>query len=224
MKALVQCDFDGTITEEDVSFLLLDAFAQGNWRQLLEQYKEHQISVWQLNTRAFAMVKADRSALLEALKGRVRIRAGFRELVDYCARRGFRLVIVSNGLDFYIEHILKELGLRDIEMHAAQAFFHPEGMRIQYVGPDGSKLEEGFKEAYAGSFAKLGYGVTYIGNGESDVAPARYAQRLFATGELLAYCKKNGLKHKPFETFFDVIRELNLENPCPQFWHASRQT
>ncbi len=224
MKTLIQCDFDGTVTDEDVSFLLLDAFAQGNWRQLLKQYKEHKISVAQLNTRAFATVKADKSTLLEALKGRVRVRAGFRELVDYCAKNGFRLVIVSNGLDFYIEDILKKLGLRDIEVHAAQAFCHPEGMRIQYMGPDGSKLEEGFKEAYTRSFAKLGYAVTYIGNGDSDVAPAKCAQRLFATGDLLAYCQRNGLKHKPFETFFDVIRQLNLENPCPHSFHGSRQT
>ena len=36
-KTLVQCDFDGTITEEDVSFMLLDAFADRDprrWRQL----------------------------------------------------------------------------------------------------------------------------------------------------------------------------------------------
>lgn len=224
MKTLVQCDFDGTITEEDVSFLLLDAFAQGDWRRLLQQYKEHKISVGQFNTRAFAMVKADKPTLLDALKGKVRIRAGFYELVDYCAKKGFRLVIVSNGLDFYIEDILKRLGLRDIEMHAAQAFFHPAGMQVQYVGPDGTKLDEGFKEAYAKSFVKLGYAVTYVGNGDSDVAPAKYAQYLFATGDLLAYCQKNKLRHKPFETLFDVIRELDLENPCSQSFHGSRRT
>ena len=40
MKTLIQCDFDGTVTEEDVSFFLLDAFAQGDWRALLREYKE----------------------------------------------------------------------------------------------------------------------------------------------------------------------------------------
>ena len=29
MKTLVQCDFDNTIAESDVSFMLLDAFAGG---------------------------------------------------------------------------------------------------------------------------------------------------------------------------------------------------
>jgi 2-hydroxy-3-keto-5-methylthiopentenyl-1-phosphate phosphatase len=208
MKTLVQCDFDGTVTEEDTSFFLLDAFAQGDWRRLLREYKEHKISVGEFNTKAFAMVKADKPTLLEALQGKVKVRAGFHELVNYCLGKGFRLVIVSNGLDFYIKAVLKDLALKNIEVHAAQASFHPEGMKVQYVGPDGKRLDDGFKEAYTQSFLKLGYRVIYMGNGDSDVAPAKYAHHVFARGELLAYCRENNLRYKPFETFLDVVRDL----------------
>ena len=210
MKTLVQCDFDGTITEEDTSFFLLDIFAQGDWRRLLQEYKEHKISVGEFNTKAFAMVKADRATLLKALKGKVKVRAGLHELVQYCLRRDFRLVIVSNGLDFYIDAILQDLGLRNIEVHAAQASFHPEGMEVQYLGPDGKRLEVGFKEAYIESFLNLGYKVIYMGNGDSDIAPAKYAHHVFATGELLAYCRENNLKCKPFENFIDAVTQLEL--------------
>ena len=210
MKTLVQCDFDGTITEEDASFFLLDAFAQGDWRRLLREYKDHRISVGEFNTKAFAMVKDDKPTLLEVLKGKVKVRAGFHELVNYCLKKDFRLVIVSNGLDFYIKAVLKDLGLESIEVHAAQASFHPEGMKVQYVGPDGERLEDDFKEAYIKSFLKLGYRVIYIGNGDSDFAPAKYAHYVFATGDLLAYCKDNNLKYKPFENFIDVVRDIGL--------------
>jgi len=208
VKTLVQCDFDGTVTEEDTTFFLLDAFAQGDWRRLLREYKEHKISVGEFNTRAFAMVKVDESTLLEAIKGKVKVRAGFHELVDYCLRKDLKLVIVSNGLDFYIKAVLKELALENIEVHAAQASFHPEGMRVQYVGPDGKRLEDGFKEAYIKSFLKLGYKVIYMGNGDSDVAPAQYAHHIFATGELLAYCRENNLKYRPFENLIEVVGDL----------------
>ena len=210
MKTLVQCDFDGTITEEDTSFFLLDIFAQGDWRRLLQEYKEHKISVGEFNTKAFAMVKADRATLLKALKGKVKVRAGLHELVQYCLRRDFRLVIVSNGLDFYIDAILQDLGLRNIEVHAAQASFHPEGMEVRYLGPDGKRLEVGFKEAHIESFLNLGYKVIYMGNGDSDIAPAKYAHHVFATGELLAYCRENNLKCKPFENFIDAVTQLEL--------------
>jgi len=210
MKTLVQCDFDGTVTEEDTSFFLLDAFAQGDWRRLLREYKEHKISVGEFNTEAFAMVRADEPTLIAALEGKIRVRAGFNELVNYCKRRGFRLVIVSNGLDFYIEATLKGLGLKNIEVHAAQASFRPEGMKVQYVGPDGKRLEDGVKEAYTKSFLKLGYRVICVGNGDSDFAPAKYAHYVFATGELLAYCRENNLNYKPFENFLDVVRDIDL--------------
>jgi len=210
MKTLVQCDFDGTVTEEDTSFFLLDAFAQGDWRRLLREYKEHKISVGEFNTKAFAMVKADKPALLAALQDKVKVRAGFQDLVNYCRRKGFRLVIVSNGLDFYIEAILKDLGLKNIEVHAARASFHPEGMEVQYLGPDGKRLQDGVKEAYTKSFLKLGYRVIYVGNGDSDFAPAKYAHHVFATGDLLAYCRENNLNYKPFENFIDVVRDIDL--------------
>jgi 2-hydroxy-3-keto-5-methylthiopentenyl-1-phosphate phosphatase len=210
MATVVQCDFDGTVTKKDTSFFLLDAFAQGDWRRLLREYKEHKISVGEFNTKAFAMVKADKPTLLEALKGKVEVRAGFHELVNYCLKKDFRLVIVSNGLDFYIKAVLRDLALKNIEMHAAQASFYPEGMEVQYVGPDGKRLDDDFKEEYVKSFLKLGYRVIYVGNGDSDIAPAKYAHHIFATGELMAYCRDNNLDCKPFENFLDVVRELNL--------------
>ena len=137
---LVQCDFDGTITREDVSFRLLDTFADGNWRQLLEQYREGKISVGYFNTRAFAMVKADRQTLLDFIKDKVEIRAGFSELLTYCDKKGFQFVIVSNGLDFYIEAILTGMGVGNIEVFAAQTEFYPGGIEVKYIGPEGREL------------------------------------------------------------------------------------
>ena len=218
MKTLVQCDFDGTITEDDASFFLLDLFAQGDWRQVLREYKEHRISVGEFNSRAFAMVKADKAALIEAARGiipscgtpvrGVKIRPGFQELVAYCSARNFRLVIVSNGLSFYIEAILEELGLADIEVHAAQAWFYPDGVRVGYRGPDGSQLDDGLKEAYIQLFLKQGYRVVYVGNGVSDIAAAKYAQLVLATGELLAYCKQNKIECQSFDDLSDVVKAL----------------
>jgi 2-hydroxy-3-keto-5-methylthiopentenyl-1-phosphate phosphatase len=198
------------VTEEDVSFLLLDTFAPGDWRQLLQEYKEHEISVDEFNTRAFTMVKADKATLLQSIKGKVRMRAGFRELVDYCSKRGFRLVIVSNGLDFYIKAILEGIGLGDIEVHAAQTWFHSSGMEVRYIGPDGSQLDGGLKETYIKLFLRQGYRVIYVGNGDSDIAPAKYAHQTLARSELLAYCRENNLKCEPFDNFTDVVRALEL--------------
>lgn len=210
MKTIVQCDFDGTVTQEDQSFLLLDTFADADWSQLLKDYRESRISVNYFNSRAFTMIKEDKQTLVDFLRHRVRIRAGFNELLTYCRQNDFQFIIVSNGLDFYIDTILKDIGLESIKVVAAQAHFTSRGIEVKYVGPDGVQLEDGFKEAYVRSFRGMGYRVMYIGDGLSDISPAKQAQHIFARGELLDYCKQAELDYTPFVDLNDVVKGLEL--------------
>jgi 2-hydroxy-3-keto-5-methylthiopentenyl-1-phosphate phosphatase len=215
MRIAVQCDFDGTVTEEDVSFLLLDTFADGDWIRLLADYMEGRIPVGAFNRKAFAMVKADRQTLTDFVleSGRVKVRPGFEELLNYCSRKGFAFVIVSNGLIFYVEAILDNLGIKGIEALAAQNQFSPEGVKVQYIGPDGSQMEAGFKEAYTELLLKRGYSVVYVGNGISDIYPARRAIKVFATGDLLKRCREENLECTPFNDLNDVVSGLETLSP-----------
>jgi len=207
-KTLIQCDFDGTITEKDVGFMMLDAYADGDWRQLLAQYREGKISVNYFNSHAFAMVKADKQTLLKFIEGKVKIRTGVHELINYCRKKGFQFVIVSNGMGFYIEALLRDIGIENIEVRAAQTRFNPGGLEAWYEGPDGNRLENGFKEAYVRLFLERGYRVVCMGNGISDASPAKLAHHVFATGDLLAYCKEMNISCIPFVDLNDVVREL----------------
>jgi 2-hydroxy-3-keto-5-methylthiopentenyl-1-phosphate phosphatase len=210
MKTVVQCDFDGTITQEDQSFLLLDTFAKGNWRQWLTEYREGKISVSQFNIKAFAMVKEDKQTLLDFITDKVKIRTGFSELLTYCHSNGFQFIIVSNGLDFYIDAILKHIGLRNIKVFAAQAHFGSGGIEVKYMGLNKFDLENNFKEAFVRSFLADGYRVIYVGNGLSDISPAKQSHHIFARDELLAYCKEASLNCTPFIDLNDVVRGLEL--------------
>jgi len=213
VKTLFQCDFDGTITPEDVSFLILDAFGSRGWRQLLEQYRKGKISVTHFNTRAFTAVKADEETLVRFVRDKAKMRPGFHNLVDYCQRHGFRFVIVSNGLDFYIKTILSDIGAGDIEVFAAQTGFGADGIEARYLGPQGEQLEDRFKEAYLRSFREGGYRVIYAGNGFSDIAPARKASHVFATGELLTACKEMDITCTPFNDLRDIVKGLKSLPP-----------
>lgn len=209
MKTLVQCDFDGTITEEDASFYLLDEYATGDWKALLEEYKSGRITVGDFNTGAFAMIREDEQTLLRSVEDNVRVRPGFRKLIDYCTFRGFRFVIVSNGLEFYIKAILRALGIPDVQVCAATNAFLADGVKVQYVGPDGTVLQDGFKEAYIKLFLSEGYRVVYVGNGVSDTYAARHAHKVFATGDLLEYYQRHGLVCEPFSDLNEVVAGLS---------------
>ncbi|MBI2869983.1 MAG: HAD-IB family phosphatase [Chloroflexi bacterium] len=211
VKTIVQCDFDGTVTVEDISFILLDAFAEGDWRQTLQDYRDGRISVGGFNARAFGLVKASRESLLDFLTCRAsfRVRQGFPELVRYCADNGVKFVIVSNGLDFYIRAVLRGIGLDGLDVFAAENRFSPQGMKVRYVGPDGNHMDDSFKEAYTRLFLEDGYRVVYIGNGLSDIHPAKHAQQIFAIDDLLKGCRAAGIDCTPFQDFSEVVQGLD---------------
>ena len=210
MRTLVQCDFDGTITQKDVSFLLLDTFANGDWRKWLTEYREGKISVGYFNMKAFAMIKADRQTLIDLVQRKVKIRAGFRKLLAYCHNKGFQFVIISNGLDFYIDTTLRNIGVENIEVFAAQTQFSPRSIEVKYIGPEGNQLQNDFKATYTRLFLKRGYRVVYVGNGPSDIPAAMLAHHVFARGELLTYCKETNLNCTPFNDLNDVVKGLEL--------------
>lgn len=210
MKKLIQSDFDGTLTQEDVSFQILDAFTSGNWRQLFDEYKGGKRSVLSFTREAFAMVKEDEETVLKFVESSARIRDGVRELVDYCSQNGFHFVIVSNGLDLYIKFILGRLGLEHVPVFAARTRCSSGGMEISYIGPDGSELSDGFKAAHLSSFLSQGYQAAYIGDGISDIQPVKLASHVFARGALLESCQKSNLSCEPFDSLKDVIKGLEL--------------
>jgi 2-hydroxy-3-keto-5-methylthiopentenyl-1-phosphate phosphatase len=209
-KTAVQIDFDGTVTLEDVSFLLLDTYVGREWRKHLDAYSSGDITVGAFNQKVFGMMKADKKTLTDFVLSspRVKIRPGFKELVNYCRKKGYNTVIVSNGLTFYIEALLKTMGIKNLEVHAAENTFYKGGLDVKYLGPDGKEVDTGFKEAFTRELRQQGYNVIYIGNGTSDIFPARLAQQIFATEDLLRACQKEKLEHYAFKDFFDIIEIL----------------
>ncbi len=210
MKTTVQLDFDGTVTEEDISFLLLDAFADGDWRKYLKQYSDRKITVAAFSKKVFSMIKADEKTLTDfVLKSpQAKARPGLREFTDYCKNKGIKVVIVSNGLEFYIKLILRKLGIKGLDIYAAENVFSPAGMKVRYIGPDGKEINDRFKEAYTDIFRLQGYRVVYIGDGLSDIYSARKVDYVCATRDLLELCKAEKLKCYPFSDFFDVVKIL----------------
>jgi len=215
-KIALQIDFDGTVTVEDVSFLLLDTYVGAGWRKYLDEYSSGDITVGAFNKKVFGMMKADRKTMTDFVLSspHAKVRPGFKQLVDYSKNQGYKTIIVSNGLSFYIEALLKSQGVKALEVHAAENTFFKGRIEVKYLGPDGKEIDAGFKEAFTNDLRRQGYDVIYIGNGTSDIFPARLAQSVFATEDLLKACKKENLPCYPFEDFtivIDILKKLEVE-------------
>ncbi len=207
-KLLFQSDFDGTITVEDVSFFILDQYAKGDWRSILEDYKNGRITVGEFNKKAFALVNEDRQTLEEYVVSNYELRPGFEELVSYCAANDIRFVIVSNGLDFYIRAILKHLDIKNLEVFSAQTVFGNHHLETEYFDPAGNAIYDGFKESYSRHFLSKGYDIIYAGNGASDAPAAMLARHAFATESLAIKMREAGKDFHAFSDLHEIIARL----------------
>jgi 2-hydroxy-3-keto-5-methylthiopentenyl-1-phosphate phosphatase len=210
MKTVIQLDFDGTVTLEDIGFILLDTFAGNTWHPYLVEYNSGKMSLGAFSKKVFGMLTANEKTLTDFVltSDLVRVRPGFSEFIDYCKNNGIEIVVVSHGLTFYIKAALERLGIDDLDIYAAENIFSSDGMKIKYLSPEGKELEVGFKEAYTGMLHKKGYRVVYIGDGNSDIYPSRKSDFVFATANLLKRCRKENIKCFPYNDFYEVINAL----------------
>lgn len=205
----VQCDFDDTITEGNVSTAIREVFAPDGWTSMEDEYEAGKYSVEESNIRQFALVKADEKEIEDFILGVVVVRYDFDQFVNYCHGEGIRLVIVSSGLDLYIKPTMELLGFDHLEMHSGKAqVTGSDGIKVEYTDPSGANLTRGFKESYLRHFKGQGDTVIYVGDGLSDIAPAREADFVIARSTLEEHFKENGLPYSSFNTFADVAKRV----------------
>ena len=204
----VQCDFDGTVTVEDVGAAIVRTFASPQWNEVYTAYISGQISVEECGKREYALVSVGPEELEEFVSRTLVVRDGFTQFVDFCRARGVSLVIVSCGLDLYIEPTLKRLGLDGVERYSAKARFTSDGIDIQFIDPWGINRKEGFKSAHLRYLRTKGHPIIYIGDSISDIAPALEADHVVARGGLEEHFRAKSLPCLPFETFHDVIKHI----------------
>ena len=205
---IIQCDFDGTITTNNISVLLREKFASGEWRRIESDYLCGRLTVEESNKRQYALIKEPRQNLVTFARDNAEVRAGFLEFVDYCLATGIRFVIVSSGLDFYIEAVLNKISAPDLELHCARTNFSQNGITVSYTSPDGSMVTQGFKKKYLDWLKCQDNYITYIGDGLSDLEAARAADCVFAINHLHRLLSTNSISHYTFSSFHDILRQI----------------
>ena len=207
---IIQCDFDGTIIRNNLSVLLREHFARGNWRRIEDDYLHGKLTVEQSNKLQFALIKEPKERLQEFVRQHIELRPGFVEFVRYCQESAMPFVIVSSGLDFYIEPVLAQISVPDLELHCGQTSFGKNGIAVSYTDPEGNIVNEGFKYKCLTWLKKRGKDIIYIGDGLSDLEAARQANHIFATGHLLDLLSSAPVIYNGFSDFYDLLRQVRL--------------
>ncbi len=207
---IIQCDFDGTIIRNNLSVLLRETFAQGDWQKIDSAYLHGHLAVEQSNKLQFALIKEPKERLQEFVRQHIELRPGFVEFVRDCQESAIPFVIVSSGLDFYIKPVLAQISMPDLELHCGKTFFGKDGIMVSYYDPGGNIIKKGFKGKHLSSLKKRGNNVVYIGDGLSDLEAARQADYVFATGHLSKLLSLESVLYYPFSNFKDVLYRIKL--------------
>ena len=207
---IIQCDFDGTITRNNLSVLLRQNFARGDWQKTESDYLHGYLAVEQSNKLQYSLIKEPKEKLQEFARQHVEVRPGFVEFAKYCHETGIPLVIVSSGLDFYIETVLIEIGMQNLELHCGQTSFGEDGIVVSYTDPEGNIINEGFKKRYLNWLRKRDSIIIYVGDGLSDLEAARGADHVFATDHLLRLLSTDSVACSAFSDFRDLLHQIRL--------------
>ena len=204
LKLAVLCDFDGTIASIDTGLFLLQKFGHGDWEEYDAKLEKGEITLEQCLIAQYAMIKASKEEILLSLeREKIEIRPYFEEFIRYCKVNNFSFVIVTGGIDFCIDHVLKRYASYTI--HSGKSVHSLEGIQITFP-PLNSKKSINFKDDLVEKYRKIGHKIVYIGDGHSDYEPSKKADLVFTVkgSSLGRMCKRNGIEHVEFSNFSEV--------------------
>jgi 2,3-diketo-5-methylthio-1-phosphopentane phosphatase len=203
---IVQCDFDGTISVEDVTDTLLQRFGRPGWQALEEAWLRGDIGSRECMKGQVALLEMTEVELQSHLDA-MAIDPQFPAFVSAAQRLGVEVQVVSDGLDRAIHHILARHGLHRLPVFANRLLPHaPYGPRAwQLQSPLADRLclraSGNCKCALATAQQAAQRKVLYVGDGASDFCVAGRADLVLAKSRLIAHCEAHAIAHRPFEHF-----------------------
>lgn len=205
----VFCDFDGTVAAQDVGNRLFQTFAGEQASLIVKRYRSGEINAVECLSQECAALGDVVPGVLETFVGQCDLDAFFLPFVAFCERHKIPVTILSDGLDFYVESLLKKHGLERLPWFANHA---------EFVSDDGvTKLKPSFpyrsehceqcgncKRNHMLPSSADDDTLIYVGDGISDRCAVRYADVVFAKADLIRYCQSQNISFHEFRDFRDV--------------------
>ncbi|MGO9545404.1 MAG: MtnX-like HAD-IB family phosphatase [Rhodomicrobium sp.] len=217
MAFKILCDFDGTISTADTTDAIFDRYAP-DWRNIEALWEAGEIGSAECMRRQIEIMDASLPELDEALD-ELEIDPTFPAFTQFCKAAGIELIVVSDGIDYFIRRILLRADLGRLPVRAN---------RLVQLGQRRFSLSHPHQVAGCASNAGTckcnraadefsGYRTVLIGDGRSDFCVSHKADVVFAKKSLLAYTQAKGIEATGFSDFSEVRAVLE------RLLHARRQ-
>lgn len=204
-------DFDGTITKTDVGEELFLRFGDPETaKEIIALWMDDKISSIETWEKLCGTVKNLQLDALNKMIDEIEIDDYFKEFLSYCSNNKIEVLILSDGLDYYIKRILKKENLEHLDFVSNELTF---GSNMEMIPSFPFTDEEcdqcaNCKRNHVISNSGDDEFSVYIGDGYSDKCPAQYCDFIFAKKSLLKYCEQNRISYFPYSSFADVLKRL----------------
>ena len=193
-------DFDGTISLEDTTDVILERFADPEWRKVESEWLAGIIGSRECLARQIDLVRATPEELDSVVED-VPLDPHFPELVALCLNHGVPLTVISDGLDRIITKMLARAGV-DVPVLANRLEWRGQNRwRLGFPHEAGDCRSQAGNckcQALAGEPGKVRI---LIGDGRSDFCAAETADLVVAKGALAEHCQSTGLAYIVFGNF-----------------------
>jgi 2-hydroxy-3-keto-5-methylthiopentenyl-1-phosphate phosphatase len=203
----ILCDFDGTVSVEDITDSVLERFGRPGWQAIEQAWRRGEIGSHDCMAQQVALLEASREDM-DAHLDSMSIDRAFVHFVAAAREAGMPLAIVSDGLDYAIRRILGNHGLGDLPIIANR--LEAVGARewqleFPYGNPTCRVAAGNCKCSCAGRARVEQRRVLLIGDGASDFCVAGEADLVFAKHRLIEHCRSAGIPYVPITGFADAI-------------------
>jgi len=205
----VLVDFDGTISVGDVGNLLFHRLTRGRASEVVDSWKQGAMTSRECMMRECALARGTREDVT-GFALRQPVDPTFAPFLRRVTDAGWRVRVVSDGLDVYIRAILEREGLGDLPLEANRVRFAADRLLPSFpfagrgCGSCGN-CKGGAVEASRGNGP-----VVFVGNGLSDRCGARAADLTFAKDDLARFCDEEKIRYRSYRSFDDVDLAIEL--------------
>lgn len=206
---IIVSDFDGTITKTDTLSKFLEDYADPKWLDIENDWREGKFGSQECLVKQFALVPNLTSELIDNFLDTMEIDEGFIPFALRAKKNGIPIVILSDGLDYFINKILEKNKIDFVNVITNHAYFsgkYNTDFIIEFpndskhcsnnAGTCKCKVVKNLKKRYKK--------VVYIGDGASDFCVSKEPDIIYAKSGLAEYCKRNNLKHIEFKNYSDI--------------------
>lgn len=201
----VFCDFDGTMTMDDMIIAVWRRFAPAGWESTVEEMFAQRKSLREGVAEIFATMPSHLAPeIAEFVRTEVRFRPGLQDFLEFCRAEGIDFLVVSGGIDFFLEPVLAPYRPWVRRIHSIPADLTGPTIRLRH--PDGCERCGLCKAAVIDLYP--GMRRVLVGDSITDLHGAEQADLVFARGRLPGLLAERGIRYRAFETFVDIKQAM----------------